>query len=493
MRLGGTLLGAGLILAAAAGLFAFRPSTDDPDAEVVAQDLELGRTGYAERCEICHGVDGDGNGPAAASQDPRPRDFRRGWYKIRTTASGQLPTEADLARVITLGMPGTTMPAWENVLTEEEILSVAEYVKTFSRRFERESPEPIPVVAGPGSSPEAIARGARLFLGEQADCLKCHGEMGRGDGPSASDLTDDFGQPIVPADLSMPWLFRGGPSADDIYMRIKTGLTGSPMPSYAAVLSDEELWEIAYYVDSLAPDAPPEQEAFLLAAKVDGSLPSSGDDAAWAGAPESYLPLGGQVMREGRNFTPAVKGVWVQALHNGSELALRLRWHDRFQDPSDTFDVEMPAMLAENDERPYFVFGDSRKAVNLWHWEAADALLEEQNAHGVGTRATQSQQDLVGQAEFANGEYTLVVRRALNTGDEEDLAIPSGQFVPIAFAAVEGRSEEATDSGAIGSWQLLFLDEPTSALSYIWVPIAIAVAAGLEWLVVRRVRRSASN
>ncbi len=492
MRLSGTLLGAGLILAAAAGLLAFRPSTDDPEAEIVAQDLELGRTVYAVRCEICHGVDGDGNGPAAASQDPRPRDFRRGWYKIRTTASGQLPTDADLARVITFGMPGTTMPAWENVLTEEEILSVAEYVKTFSGRFERESPEPIPIVAGPGSSPEGIARGAQLFVGEQAECIKCHGEMGRGDGPSASDLTDDFGQPIVPADLSMPWLFRGGPSADDIYLRIKTGLTGSPMPSYALVLGDEELWDVAYYVDSLASDAPSEHEAFLLAAKVDGSLPTSWDDAAWAETPESFLPLGGQVMRELRNFTPAIKGVWVQALHNGSELALRLRWHDRFRDPNDSFDVELPAVLAENDERPYFVFGDSRKAVNLWHWEAAGDLLEEQNAHGVGTRTTQSQQDLFGQAEFANGEYKLVVRRALNTGDEEDLVIPSGQFVPIAFAAVEGRSEEATDSGAIGSWQLLFLDEPTPALSYIWVPIAIALTAGLEWLVVRRVRRSTS-
>ena len=116
--------------------------------------MELGQTVYAQRCEICHGVEGDGNGPAATSLDPRPRDFRRGWYKIRTTASGQLPTDADLVRVITLGMPGTTMPGWEDVLTEEEILSVAEYLKTFSRRFERESPEPIPIAAGPGSSPE---------------------------------------------------------------------------------------------------------------------------------------------------------------------------------------------------------------------------------------------------------------------------------------------------------------------------------------------------
>ena len=489
VRLTGILLGAGLIMT---GLFAFRPAPGDTVPAASAQDVELGQAVYAERCEICHGVDADGNGPAATSLDPRPRDFRRGWYKIRTTASGQLPTDADLVRVITLGMPGTTMPGWENVLTDEEILSVAEYIKTFSARFERESPEPIPIAAGPGSSPDAIMRGAQLFSGEQAECSKCHGQLGRGDGPSAMDLSDDFGQAIVPADLTMPWLFRGGPSGDDVYMRIKTGLTGSPMPSYAAVLSDEQLWDIAYYVDSLASDAPAEQEAFLLAAKVEGALPTAGEDPTWADAPENYFPLGGQVMREDRNFSPGVKGVWVTAVHNGSELALRLRWHDRIENPSDSIDVEIPAVLAENDERPYFVFGDSRKAVNLWHWDGAGGL-EEQNANGIGTRASQPQQDLGGQAEFADGEYTLVLNRALNTGDQEDLVIPSGEFIPIAFAAVEGELEEAENSGSINSWQLLFLDQPTSATSYIWVPIAIAVIAGLEWLIVRRVRGSASK
>ena len=71
--------------------------------------------------------------------------------------------------------------------------------------------------------------------------------------------------------------------------------------------------------------------------------------------------------------------------------------------------------------------------------------------------------------------------------------IPTGEFIPIAFSAVEGRSEEAADSGAINSWQLLFLDQPTATTSYLWVPIAIALVAGLEWLIVRRVRGSASK
>ena len=44
---------------------------------------------------------------------PRPRDFTKGVYQIRTTASGELPTDADIRRVIDDGMPGTAMPEWK--------------------------------------------------------------------------------------------------------------------------------------------------------------------------------------------------------------------------------------------------------------------------------------------------------------------------------------------------------------------------------------------
>lgn len=487
-----------LLLLMAFGAVGVVAARQSPASEQFAptRQQELGQAVYQGRCEICHGAEGDGNGPASLSMSPRPRDFRRGWYKIRTTASGQLPTNDDLVRVITLGMPGTTMPAWGEVLSEAEILSVAEYLKTFSRRFEREAPEAVAIAAAPGSSDERIGRGAQFFSGAQAECIKCHGEAGRGDGPSASELADDFGEPILPADLSMPWLFRGGPSAQDIYLRLKTGLTGSPMPSYAEVLSDDELWDLAYYVDFLSEDLAPAPVPFILARKVEGSLPSSADDDAWERAEQSYYPLAGQVMREPRNFTPRIQGIWVRALHNGSEVALRLEWHDRFVDRGEVFDalaVQFPAELLENDERPYFVFGEAGKPVNLWVWEAGSNSIQEQNGEGVGTRAAQSSQDLTGQAEFEAGAYTLVVKRSLTTGNGEDLQIPQGQFIPIAFAAWDGASGEVGEAGSIGSWQLLYLEQPASPLRYLWIPAAVVGAAALEWLIARTVRKSAQN
>jgi len=74
MRLSLALLTAALVLATAfilAGASTLRAS---PPAQ--AAD---GQAIYAQRCAICHGAEGDGNGPGAVNLDPKPRDFRRGY------------------------------------------------------------------------------------------------------------------------------------------------------------------------------------------------------------------------------------------------------------------------------------------------------------------------------------------------------------------------------------------------------------------------------
>ncbi|MGQ0604371.1 MAG: c-type cytochrome [Anaerolineales bacterium] len=454
-----------------------------------------GQAIYAERCEVCHGAEGDGNGPAAASLDPKPRDFRRGWYKIRTTASGQLPSDQDLIQVIADGMPGTTMPGWKDILTDEEIAEVAQYLKSFARRFERETPQSVAVAAKVVSSAESIARGKELFTGQQAECAKCHGNAGRGDGPSADELTDDLGNVIVPADLAMAWLFRGGPTPDDIYMRLKTGLTGSPMPSYADVLSDEQVWDLANYVDSLSPDAAPEPQASITAFRVEGAIPEDANAAEWQRATEYFYPLVGQIMREPRNYTPSVKGMWVRALYNQSELALLLRWHDRFEDkgadgkPADALAVQFPAQLADGDERPYFVMGDAAHPVNLWQWSAATSAMEERNGRGAGAVEAQATQNLQGTASFADGEYVLFVRRPLSTGDSEDLRFRPGRFIPIALLAWDGWRGEQGAAGAISSWYLIYLEQPVPPINYACVPVAALATALVEGWVVWSVRR----
>jgi len=133
-------------------------------------------------------------------------------------------------------------------LPERERRAVVEYLKTFSDRFRAEKPQaPVPIPEAPPRTPELIAKGRDVY--QKAECFKCHGTEGRGDGPSATDLKDDWGYPIQPADLTRP--SKRGSNPDDIYRTLGTGLDGTPMPSYEGALTDEEVWALSYYVASL--------------------------------------------------------------------------------------------------------------------------------------------------------------------------------------------------------------------------------------------------
>src|SRR3989454_9285513 len=106
-----------------------------PSSLVPLQDTTKGKAVYVRWCAGCHGETGGGDGPAAAAMLPRPRNFTGAIYKIRTTASGQLPTDADLMRAIDEGLPGSAMPAWKGRLSDAERRAVLAYLKTFSSFF----------------------------------------------------------------------------------------------------------------------------------------------------------------------------------------------------------------------------------------------------------------------------------------------------------------------------------------------------------------------
>ena len=214
-----------------------------------ADQVTRGKVVYERRCVGCHGDKGDGNGPSATFLDPRPRNFTLGVFKFRTTPSGSLPTDGDLYRTITRGVRGTAMPTWHE-LPEKDRVTVIAYLKTFSSRWKEEKPEPPIVIADPpAATPELIARGKQLYA--QAKCFQCHGESGKGDGPSADELQDDLKFPIRPADFTRGQ-FKGGSDVRDIYRAMTTGLDGTPMPSYADTMQDDERWAISYYVLSFS-------------------------------------------------------------------------------------------------------------------------------------------------------------------------------------------------------------------------------------------------
>lgn len=102
--------------------------------EISAETLNQGARLYQLYCASCHGDDGSGNGPAAASLDPKPRDFRTGGFVHKSTPGDSLPTHEDLREVIERGVPERGMPAWAG-LRSEDLDAVAHFLKTFSDRW----------------------------------------------------------------------------------------------------------------------------------------------------------------------------------------------------------------------------------------------------------------------------------------------------------------------------------------------------------------------
>jgi len=188
---------------------------------------------------------------------------------------------------VTRGVRWTAMPTWHE-LPDKERLAVVTFIKTFSSRWKDERPEP-PATIGepPKATAKLVARGKDLY--QKAKCFQCHGEEGKGDGESASDLTDDLKFPIRPADFTRGQ-FKGGSTVGDIFRTMTLGLDGSPMPSFADSMSEEERWAISYYVLSLSAwkdpltgenlDLPAEARAALRSPEVVADHPRLAFDPA---------------------------------------------------------------------------------------------------------------------------------------------------------------------------------------------------------------------
>jgi len=330
----------------------------EPSAEMI----EAGKRVYFTKCVWCHGVDGAGDGPGADRLWPRPRNFNQGTFKFRHTASGELPLfdarkpiagQNDLFDTVTHGLPGSAMPPWEGILTEEQRLQVLSFVTTQlvkDRKFDDKETETQTVLnmdeiakTQINSSPESIEKGKQLFV--EKKCFECHGAEGRGDG-NAFNLKDDWGFAIQPADQRKCWNFRGSRQDPynpvNIFRTFSTGVNGTPMPSFADTTTIEERWHLANFVQSLCErDAEgnplqidpltdkPKINFVLPSDYVEGEIPADLDNEAWQKAPKRYVAMGGQITHKPRNFVNRIDDIWVRSLYNDQHVVYLLEWDDR--------------------------------------------------------------------------------------------------------------------------------------------------------------------
>src|SRR5262249_49858458 len=153
-----------------------------------------------------------GNGPAAPSLIPRPRDFTLGQFKYKSTASDLPPSDADLVRTVSQGLNASAMPYAHDLMSETEIHQVVTYIKNFSSAFNGPAPQALAVPSRVEPTVSSVARGEGLY---RANCLSCHGQDGRG----GLTLKDTKGYPVIARDLTAPWTFRGGSEPERIWLR----------------------------------------------------------------------------------------------------------------------------------------------------------------------------------------------------------------------------------------------------------------------------------
>jgi len=250
------LLLSATLLASGAGTLDLR--ADDRARRDFAQYMQ-GRFLFERHCVVCHGPRGDGRGEMAEELDPRPRSFREGVFKFRSTPFGALPTDEDLRHTIRSGLSNTGMPMFGQ-FRDEDIEALVVYVKSFSRAWRQadRQAEPMAFPEKPEwfeDEAQLETRAARGGVHFAVHCASCHGPDGGGGGPAAEGLTDLWGHAAIPSDLRQPHL-RDGSRPGDLYRILATGLNGTPMVSFEETLTPEERWEIVAWILSIRLPAP---------------------------------------------------------------------------------------------------------------------------------------------------------------------------------------------------------------------------------------------
>jgi len=221
-------------------------------------------------------VNGDGNGPSSKGMYPPPRNLTLGIYKFANVVGGELPHDEDFYRIINHGLNGSAMLPWD--LKGKRLEAVVHYIKTFAPQVWEGGDKTLGTKFEVPKDPFgdtykhiAIEKGKKVYH-ITAACTQCHrGYESKADISSfnqeinkvalkaeefAPDLYQvkpqegEFNYKVVPPDFTYHPL-RSITDVESIVVRLMYGVNGSGMPGWKDVVTDEELWALAYYVDYL--------------------------------------------------------------------------------------------------------------------------------------------------------------------------------------------------------------------------------------------------
>lgn len=242
------------------------------------------------------------------------------------------------------------------------------------------------------------------------------------------------------------------------------------------------------------------QESVAIRAMLVKTVPDDPAAAAWSSAIPAKFPLSPQVHWPTRILEVTAKDVTARGLSDGKQVAIMLEYEDPTEDPDDAAAVEFMV----GDKKAHFAHGQAMAQVeggpvNIWFWKNKDAKVLDMNAKGFGTLKVQDQQDIKGKGVYQNGKWKVVFSRAVTTGDANDTQFNPGEFINIAFAVWDGKKDPASgdlkekgSQKAVSSWWYFRVEPQPDYSSYFYALLAIGLAAGFEFVVIRKLRKGPS-
>lgn len=251
--------------------------------KATSSQLNLGKRLYLEHCYACHGADGGGNGPAAKGLIPPPRNFKQGLFKFGWVMAGELPTDEDLLRIIQKGLHGSAMLPWD--LEKPAVMAIIQYLKTFAPdKWEGKDKKLGQIITltkdpyGLAHRESAITRGKEVYHME-ANCQSCHrayisksefqamNMKINGEKIALDEIEEEFYQlkmqeseylfdgterlvKTLPPDFTWHPI-RSARTVPEVFLRLKSGVGGTTMPSWHEILSDDDIWAVSHYVKYL--------------------------------------------------------------------------------------------------------------------------------------------------------------------------------------------------------------------------------------------------
>jgi len=244
-----------------------------------------------------------------------------------------------------------------------------------------------------------------------------------------------------------------------------------------------------------------QESVAVRAPMVKGTLPAEDPDSAvWNSAPLSQFPMSPQVHWPNRIQEATVRDVKVRALHDGTQVAFLLEYADPTQDPDDAAALEFMV----GDKKAHFAHGQPMAQVeggpvNIWYWKNKDNKAVDMSAMGFGTLKAQTHQDVKAKGVYANGTWKVVFSRPLATEHAaEDTQVKPGEFINIAFAIWDGQKDgsgEVREKGsqkAVSSWWHFRAEPPADYSAYFYAAVAIAIAFGFQFVLIRKLKKGQS-